>query len=88
MKLFLFTFKTRQNLCIEITNVTKTVYFHKKRQIADPLKEEARLPLLFFCNLLFYRVTNRPMFSKQKLWVQIDWASVSNVVEFQGHYNS
>ena len=23
---------------------------------------------------LFYRVTNRPMFSKQEKWVQIDWA--------------
>ena len=26
-------------------------------------------------DLTFFRVTNRPMFSKQELWVQIDWAS-------------
>ena len=40
----------------------------------------------FFCTLFFethslyqtfFRVTNRPMFSKQEQWVQIDWKSMS-----------
>ena len=54
-------------------------------------REEAAWPLLFLNNndpvfspsyfqvhildLIFFRITNRPMFSKQEYWVQIDWAT-------------
>ena len=40
---------------------------------------------LIFCTLLlldliFFRVTNRPMFSKQEQWVQIDWATLQCMI--------
>ena len=69
-------------------NVDKNIHFYSKR-------EEARLPLLFlsnndplflhpaFCNPYvgpFFRFTNRPMFSKQVWWVQIDWAKRSTIL--------
>ena len=64
----------------------------KKQGHCCSKREEARLPLLFLITmtlffaicffqvhilgLIFIRVTNRPMFSKQEYWVQIDWATV------------
>ena len=62
-------------------------------------REEAVVSLLFlnnndpvflhpaFCNPQFgpdfFRVTNRPMFSKQEQWVQIDWANMQwNFVKY------
>ena len=35
----MFSYKKRQNFSIEIKNVAKTVYFHKKRHFAAPLEE-------------------------------------------------
>ena len=36
-------FKIRQNFYIEIKNVAKIVYFHKKKHFAAPLKENKTL---------------------------------------------
>ena len=44
-KCFLFSFKTRSNLCMEIKNVAKTIDFYKKRLFAVPLEENKT----FFC---------------------------------------
>ena len=66
----------------------------KKQGHCFSKREEEGWPLLFlnnndpvFCTLLFldlifFRVTNRPMFSKQEYWVQIDWANVLNLYFF------
>ena len=32
-----------ENFCLVFKNVAKTVHFHKKRQIAAPLKEDKKL---------------------------------------------
>jgi len=39
-KFYLVSFKTGQNFNIEIKHVAKTVYFHKKKYFAAPLKKE------------------------------------------------
>ena len=33
-------------------------------------------------DLIFFRVTNQPMFSKQEQWLQIDWANIYQQVYF------